>query len=184
MVLNNQDSGADSLRKVMANAHNGDTVVFASNVIGQTITLTSGDLSINRNITIMVPAGGNVTISGNNSNNPTRVFTVGKGAKQVTLIGLTISNGLAANGGGILNEGTLTLNNCIVSGNKTQTGGYLGTNNGGGIDNYGSLTLSGGTTVSNNFGADGGGIYNHSTATLTLNNSSVSGNTLSPSASK
>ncbi|HBI44475.1 MAG TPA: hypothetical protein DDY78_16730, partial [Planctomycetales bacterium] len=40
-VLNNLDSGRGSLRADIAAAHNGDTIVFASTLVGgQTITLT------------------------------------------------------------------------------------------------------------------------------------------------
>jgi hypothetical protein len=70
-------------------------------------------------------------------------------------------------GGGILNEGTLSLTNCTVSGNTTDIAG-------GGIWNGATLTLAN-STVSENIAGDGGGIYNN--GTLTLTNSTVSGNT-------
>jgi hypothetical protein len=40
-VLNNLDSGAGSLRDTITKAKDGDTIVFAASVNGQTITLTS-----------------------------------------------------------------------------------------------------------------------------------------------
>src|SRR5262249_6281577 len=51
-VLNNLDIGAGSLGAAIAAAHNGDTVVFASSLAGQTITLTSGELVISKSLEI------------------------------------------------------------------------------------------------------------------------------------
>ena len=44
-VLNNHDSGAGSLRDALTKAKDGDTIVFAASLNGQTIALTSGELS-------------------------------------------------------------------------------------------------------------------------------------------
>src|SRR5260370_25466490 len=88
-VTNNLDSGAGSLRADIAAAHNGDTIVFAPSLDGQTITLTSGELLIRKNLIIAGPGAGELTVSGNNAS---RVFEVAK-LRQVTLSGLTISKG-------------------------------------------------------------------------------------------
>jgi hypothetical protein len=72
-------------------------------------------------------------------------------------------------GGGILNNGTLTVSNTTLSGNSvTGTDG-----GGGGIDNSGMLTLSD-TMLSQNSAVYGGGIVNG--GTLTVSNSTLSGN--------
>jgi hypothetical protein len=178
-VLNNLDSGAGSLRADIAAAHNGDTIVFATNLNGQTITLTSGELLLKHNLTIAGPGPGNLTVSGNHTS---RIFEVAATvSKPVTLSGLTISNGLAAgstgvslSGGGILNQGTLTVSNCTQSGNTTGKGG-----SGGGIENDGTLTVSGSTLSANtapdgSVGGAGGGIYN--SGPLTVSGSTLSGN--------
>jgi uncharacterized repeat protein (TIGR01451 family) len=73
--------------------------------------------------------------------------------------GTTFTNNLL----GIVNFGTLTLNNSTVGGNTS-----------GGINNFGILTLNN-TTVSGNAGPGVGGISNRGTMTMT--NSTVSGNT-------
>src|SRR5439155_23181861 len=91
-VLNTLDSGAGSLRAEIAAAHNADTIVFAPSLAGQTITLTSGELLLRHSMTIAGPGAGNLTVSGNHAS---RVFELVQGAKQVTLSGLTISNGVA-----------------------------------------------------------------------------------------
>ena len=99
-VTSAANSGAGSLRAEINAAHNGDTIVFAPNLDGQTITLTKGELLLNKNLTIAGPSDQGVTISGNNNS---RVFEVAAGT-QVNLSGLTINNGLAkaGDGGGIL----------------------------------------------------------------------------------
>jgi hypothetical protein len=51
-VTNTNDSGPGSLRSAIASAAAGDTIQFASSLASQTITLTSGQLVINKNLTI------------------------------------------------------------------------------------------------------------------------------------
>ena len=196
-VTNNLDSGAGSLRADIAAAHNGDTIVFAPSLDGQTITLTSGELLIRKNLTIAGPGAGELTVSGNNAS---RVFEVTKTPNSVTLSGLTISNGVAngvgqlSGGGGILNHGTLTVSGGTLSGNSAAQGGGIfndGTltvsnstltgnsaSYGGGINNQGTLTVSGSTLSGNVATSAGGGIYNYATGTATVkNSSSITGNT-------
>ena len=90
-VTNNLDSGRGSLRYEIAHVHNNDTIAFAPSLDGQTITLTTGQLAINKNLTIQGPGAGQLTISGGGANG-SRVFDVA-GGTNVTLSGLTISNG-------------------------------------------------------------------------------------------
>lgn len=110
---------------------------------------------------------GTLTIQGNgaiierNSADKFRIFHINAGG-NLTLDRLTIQNGLVdalvANGGGIYNEGNLTLSNSNVTRNNV-------TGRGGGIYNTGNLTISSSTVSGNqslSFGGngDGGGIYN------------------------
>ena len=62
-VTNTNDSGAGSLRAAIAAAANGDTIDFAPALNGQTITLTSGALTITQSLTISGPGAGNLTIT-------------------------------------------------------------------------------------------------------------------------
>jgi hypothetical protein len=73
-------------------------------------------------------------------------------------------------GAGITNSGTLTVVDTIVSDNRIS---YEGS--GGGIHNRGTLVLVG-SIVSGNRANSGGGIFNDSTGTATLVDSTVSGN--------
>jgi hypothetical protein len=51
-VTSAADSGTGSLRAEIAAAQSGDTINFAPSLAGQTITLTSGELAINKSLTI------------------------------------------------------------------------------------------------------------------------------------
>src|SRR5262249_3791008 len=149
-VSNLNDSGAGSLRQALADANDGDTINFS---VTGTITLTSGQLVVNKSVPINGPGANQLAVNGNASS---RVFHINS-VKTVTIYGLTITNGSASDyfGGGIYNDhATLTVSNCAVSGNSAPTG-Y-----GGGIYNdHGTLTVSS-TTLSGNSTWYGGGIYN------------------------
>ena len=159
-VTSTADSGPGSLRDTIAAASPGDTIDFS---VAGTITLTTGMLTIGKNLTITGPGASSLTISGNNSST---VFSISAGT-AVNISGLTVSNGNAGpdDGGGILNSGTLTLTNVTISNNSAKGGG--------GIVNGGTLTLTN-VTISNNSAEDGGGIFNFDT--LTLTNVTISGN--------
>ena len=51
-VLNTLDKGAGSLRDTITGAKSGDTIVFAPSLDGQTITLTSDELAINKSMDV------------------------------------------------------------------------------------------------------------------------------------
>ncbi len=127
-----------------------------------TITLSS-TLTISSNI--IIEAGG-FTISGNNA---VRVLFVG-GGSNLTLNNVTITEGRTSrnNGGGIYNNGTLTITNSTIRDNRS-TGRSIGQGRGSGIYNNhnGTLTITNSTISDNEADYDGGGIYAHSTFTLT-----------------
>jgi hypothetical protein len=88
-VTSAADSGAGSLRAEIAAASSGDTINFAASLKGQTITLTSGELVINKGLTIQGPGAGQLTIS---AAYKSQVFDV-TSSQPVVLTGLTISHG-------------------------------------------------------------------------------------------
>ena len=182
-------------------AINFDATVFAT---PETITL-NGTLDLNNalageSITINGPSAG-LTLAGGGSGSDFSVITVEAG-NTATCNSLTITRGVSSSaGGGITNAGTLTLNNCTLTGNAGNSGGAIlnsGTltlNNctvtgngssvsiGGGIDNQGSSLGQGGilnvyhsTLSSNTGGATGGGIESGTNATLTVVDCTLSGN--------
>jgi hypothetical protein len=189
-VTSAADSGTGTLRYEINVAHSGDTVVFAPNLAGKTITLLYGELGIYKDLTIQGLGAGQLTVSGNR--NTWRVFDVHAGA-HVTLSGLTIANGsstrpnvIVGPGGGILNQGTLTVSGCTLSNNRGSGIGNFGTlivsgctlsknsgSLGGGIDNAGTANVTH-CTLSTNTASLGGGVYN--TGTLTVSTSTFSGN--------
>src|SRR6266496_3087820 len=161
-VINTNDSGAGSLRQALVDASDGDTIDF-SVTTPATITLTSGELLVDKNVTISGP-GANVLAV--NANAASRVFHIAPG-KTVNISGLTITNGNPpANppdnyGAGIYNDhATLTVSNCTISGNSTGDSGY-----GGGIYNDGfigsaTLTINNSTLSDNSATVEAGGIAN------------------------
>ena len=202
-VTNLLDNVAGSLRAEVFQAQNGDTVQFADGLQGQ-ITLTTGEIAINHRIDIEGLGADVIQVSGNLNG---RVFNVAAN-QTVSISSLTIKDGRLTGidiyGGGVLNAGTLTLNDCVVSDNSDGTsadargGGALNvnvltlnrctfTNNtsiggGGGIWNNGLLTINGSHIVDNTAGSSGslavggGGIVNYF-ATLTATDSNISDNT-------
>ena len=196
LVTNTADSGPGSLRSTIASAVNGGVVNFAANLSGATITLAS-TLAINTGLTIDASAlPGGLQISGNGA---VTVFSVITPA-SVVLTSLTITNGYNGGfgGGGIYNYysgGILTLNQCTLAGNYSQSGaggiyiysgvltlnqctlaGNTSSQGSGGICNDNSgLTLNECTVVGNS-GQIGGGIYNSDSSVLAMINSIVAGN--------
>lgn len=133
-VTNLADNGAGSLRQALLDANSmagADTITFSVN---GTINLEGSLPSINDNVMINGP-GANLLTVRRNIGGTYRIFTVNAGV-TATISGLTLTNGLQDNGGGILNTGTLTVNNCVITGNTAPDGG-------GGIFNRGTLTMNG-----------------------------------------
>ena len=153
----------DRLVDVVIAAPSGDTVTFSCS---GTIVLNT-TIILDKNLTIN-GSGQTVTISGGNL---VRVFYVNSGMTTV-LKNLTIADGWVSgdSGGGIANQGNLTIANSTISGNTANTG------DGGGIVNHGPGTLTvANSTFSGNTADNGGGLMNIGTATVT--NSTFSGNT-------
>jgi hypothetical protein len=132
-VLNNLDSGAGSLRDTITNAKSGDIIVFDSSLNGQTITLTSNELAINKSVDIEGPGPSLLTVSGNDI---FRVFDVSQGL-TVTIAGIAVSHGVGTGdlqdnsqggggGGGLLNGGSIVnLANDVFSCNHAEHGGAI-----------------------------------------------------------
>jgi hypothetical protein len=190
-VTNTNDSGPGSLRQAIADALPGDEIQFDPSLDRQPIVLASGQLDIDKDLTL-AGRGPERTII--DANRQSRVVFIESGM-TVTISGVTITAGAAGRGGGIYNDdGDLHVENSTISSNSaewTQGGGiynYRGSltvshstielNQGGGIYNYrGSLTVSHSTISSNSaesYGG-GGGIYSDD-GDLHVENSTISGN--------
>ena len=192
MVTNTDDSGIGSLRQALADAQNGDVITFNISPtprpnapsIATVITLTSGELVINNDITLSGPGADALTIARDANASPFRILKISSG-HTVAIEGLTISGGLAqgsfpANtGGGIYNDhSTVSVNSCVLNGNSASFGGAVFTN---ALSSGAAALALSNSTVSNNSAANsGGGIFsdgeNFGNATLVVNNSTFSGN--------
>lgn len=172
IVTNTDDNGVGSLRQALAIANDNDTITFA---VTGAIVLTSGELLVDKTITVAGPGLENLAVDGNANS---RVFHIGPG-KAVAISGLTIKNGSTSgtspdgNGGGIYNDhATLALTSCMISGNAAS--GY-----GGGIYNdHLTLTLDD-CAITGNSAGFGSGIFNdgiEGSATVRVNNTSIDNN--------
>ena len=177
-VTNTNDSGPGSLRQTIAEALPGTIVAFDPGLSGQTITLTNGQL-IPTNSLIISASGlaSGITVSGNDNS---RIFLVNPNVSLV-LDSLNLRDGAAPagnfpanSGGGILNQGNLTVLACTLQNNQATQGTDPG---GGGIESvYGTLTLNNSTLVGNSAGHYGGGIETASGQTVIANCTIVENN--------
>src|SRR5438552_3619160 len=78
-VLNTSDSGAGSLRQAISASSSGDTIDFDSSLNGQTITLTSGELLVDKSITISGPGVDQLTVQRSTAAPEFRIFHIGSG---------------------------------------------------------------------------------------------------------
>jgi CSLREA domain-containing protein len=133
-------------------AADADLIDFSSGVTG-TLMLSSALPALNTDISIQGPGAEVLAISGTETPDfytSWRIFNVTGGT--VVISGLTIKKGYAnGNGGGVLNSGTLTVENCVFSNNFASQGGA--------ICNIGTLTVSDCSLINNSAGR-GGGIAN------------------------
>ena len=112
-----------SLREAIAAAAASDTINFSVN--GTINLISTGQLTINKNLTISGPGANLLTIQAYNpsptAGNGSRIFNVDDGSssstKTVSISGLTLAGGdVTGDGGAIRTLENLTLTNSIVSG--------------------------------------------------------------------
>ena len=188
----------ESIQAAVNAASDGDTLVLKAGTYYENIV-------INKSLTIIGAGPGLTIINGNTGSVPikggviniTKPFPHAPTAPNVTLIGMTITEGSANYGGGIFNEGgiltlsqvsvtnstasfsggavynemgTLFLNETSISDNSAKVGGGV-------MNDAGALIMDPGSRVENNTAQLGGGI-SHSNGVMTLADTcSVTGNT-------
>jgi hypothetical protein len=193
VVTNTDDAGPGSLRQTIADAADGSVIHFAPAIAGQTIVLSTGQIEIDKTLTIEGPLPSGMTISGGFSARVFNIFPAGNAVFR----DLSIVNGndqtTGGGGGGFWVNGTLLLDHVLVANNTTgNTGGGIFVKStgqvtlinstvsgnvarmGGGILSGGSVTIWNGT-IANNTAPDVGGIYTF--GNLYLRNSIVANNT-------
>jgi hypothetical protein len=133
------------------------TVVMAEEIVIDTDVILDGE--------------GNLAVEGNYPASVWTVFSVSKGV-NAELRRLMVTNGLDV---GVANEGRLTIQDCVISRNRSQE--WDPDDSGGGVFNAGEMTIIN-STISENFAGHGvgGGIYNDLSGVLMLVDSTVFGN--------
>jgi hypothetical protein len=189
--------------EVAANAHSGEDVIqlhartYALTLSGSEDLGASGDLDLLGDLVVIGDGADRSIVVGAATD---RLLHVHGGA-TVELRDLALRNGRSAGAGGaVLNEDTLTIERCLLSGNRTSaasgdggaiasvgassqlTGGHsaLVSNQaqarGGAIFIGGFATLRNVTIADNLAGTEGGGVYVTSAAHATLNNLTIADN--------
>src|SRR5688572_23777787 len=170
-------------------AHNGcsagsgaDTITLASgstyllSLAGAGTSLGDLDITDSAGLTIQASGATPAIIDGGDID---RVVDVNLGAGNLTLIGVTITNGTSTTGAGIRfdSNATLALTNSTVSSNVATDAAGCGA----GIHNNTAATINiTNSTIAGNscstMGADGGGIFKGTGGVLNITNSTFSGN--------
>ena len=179
VVNSTADSGLGSLRDAVVAATSGDTIRFDASLNMDTIKLTTGEITLNKNILIIGNGETNTIIDGQANS---RIFYIPAGA-TVAILGVTLQNGngrgaiSSGNGGAVLNGGQTTFTNTTISGNIA--------NSGGGVLNSGlnAKATFANTTISGNTSNLSGGGVSDSFGETTFTNTTISGNTTNPSGS-
>ncbi len=178
MVMNGNDSGAGSLRDILASATSGSVIQFAAGAT--TINLNTPiflGVGANPTTNLIIDGQGNVTITGQVK---TSLFEVTAGNDTIQNLKLTAANGTdgkgnSHNGGAVLVDkgATLSLKNDTLKNNITITGSKT---NGGAIENDGNLNVVQCNFVSNTADGSGGAIENTGTVNINGVASTFTGN--------
>lgn len=180
-VINCADHGGGSLRAAVQGAVSGDTIDL-SELQCSLITLTTGRIDTNNQLTIQGPGSTHLTIDGNRSD---RVFNHASN-NILTLNGMTLTRG--ANdlvGGCVYATGTVILNDTTITACELRNISGTGFYKGGGIMVQGDLFMYS-STISNNIlstdlgNALGGGAFAY--GDMVVSATTISGNRASSAA--
>lgn len=171
-----------SLREAVVAANSDDVIVFSPLFnTPQTVTLTGGQLTINKNLTIAGTGANLLTVSGNNAG---RIFYISDNA-VVALSGMRLTGGLVTassdpNGGAIyLTDSTLILSNMTLSGNTarfTSQQPPASFGSGGAIYSINGILSVNNSTINNNTAPSSGGIDSEM-GIVNISSSTISNNT-------
>jgi predicted outer membrane repeat protein len=182
MVMNGNDSGADSLRQVLSTAASNSVIQFAAGVTTVNL-LTPIQIGIGANgkpngvTNLTIDGQSNVTINGQTK---TSLFEVGAGSDTLQNLTLTAGNGTDGkntnlNGGAVRVDSGATLNVICDTFKANNTIASSG-KNGGAIENDGNLNVTGCTFTTNTADGYGGAIENTGTTKIIGAASTFTGN--------
>jgi hypothetical protein len=144
------DDACQTIAAAVSKAAWGDAVIVAAGTYTEHVNL-------DKNLVLQGAGESSTIVDGNASG---RVFTI-TAASAVIITGMAVTNGRAADGGGIRNDGTLALSDCTISGNT-------------------AIGADGDVSTPNGGDGAGGGIYNSNVLTLTscsiISNTATGGN--------
>ena len=138
LVTNTNDDGAGSLRKAIACAAEGDTILFSPALIGQFITLTNGAVNVNKSINILQNGISIIKVKADGLG-PVLEFVSGQSKLRHTY--LFGSNEVGKDGRALINRDDLTLENVHLYDAEHLVG------SGSTITNYGNLIIEGNTKL-------------------------------------
>lgn len=173
---------ASTIEDNSANAFGGG--IYSLGVVGLTDSIVQNNSS-NGDAGGIYAQGGVVNLNNSQiTNNSAQSFGGGMRifSATVTISRSTINNNRAESGGGIYSDATLTIDSSTIAANTAQAAGSTTANAGGGIFNSGNPLTITNSTISNNTVSpgQGGGIYNGG-GTVLLKHSTITENS-SPNA--
>lgn len=169
IITSNADDGsAGTLRATIANASPGAIITFGLGITN--IVLTSGEITIDKSLTITGNGLANTTVNGNGAS---RIFNIING--NIILNDITLTNGLADNGGAVaIANADVTINASTISASVANgasgSGGAIWVNTGADLSIFNS-TISG-----NRANRAGGGIESVAGTNVVLTNVTLTGN--------
>ena len=176
VVTTTADSGMGSLRQAVADAAPGDLITFAASTNFTAIDLTSGEIVIDKDLTIRGNSLNRTILTGNQTN---RVFNI-VGGPTVVIAQLRMVNGRTNGSGGALQnvDGTVYLRSVFIK--SSRAFGAMASQGGGAIHNRGTMYIRESLiTRSSALGksGSGGGILNGMGGTLEIMTSIIADNT-------
>lgn len=162
----------DAVDQANANPLFDSVITFSPGLVGKTITLHAGELSITRYVRFVGPGAGNLTISGNDASRILHIIGPGQGSYgpvAVSISGLTLTHAAspAYQGGGAIDaegQASLYIQNSVISSSHAAVGAAIAVTGVwakdilGKYNCFGDLTVTRSVISGNSATLSGGGI--------------------------